>query len=196
METTKYIALDVETGGIESDTTLLTAYFGVYDENLELLDDLYLRMHPDAPKGKRPKYVLTAEGMDVNGIDLVAHDAFAIPMKTAGQELYSFLAKNSNNGATKLVPLGHNVYFDILGVTERGLVSKNSWEKHCSYRVVDTATIGRFLIEAGVLPRFEKGSLGQYCEHFHIPTKGQHDAKVDVDMTVRVYKNFLELVKE
>jgi len=142
-----YIALDVETGGLELDTTLLTAYFAVYDENFNLIDDEYLYLKPDAPKGKRPKYILTAEGMDVNGIDLVRHDSQAISLKEGGQKLYQLISKYGSKG-NLLVPLGHNVYFDIEGITKRGLIGKGTWETFCSYRVVDTASIGRFLIEA------------------------------------------------
>lgn len=191
---TKYVALDVETGGIEKDTSLLTAYFGIYDADLNLIEDLYLRLKPDAPKGKRSKYVLTAEGMDVNGINIVDHEARAVTMKKGGQQLYQLLSKHGSGG-NPLVPLGHNIYFDILGITERGLIGKGTWETFCSYRVVDTASIGRFLIEAGILPRMVYGSLGEYAKFFGISIQGQHDAERDVQITVGVYENFLKLLK-
>lgn len=189
MGPTKYIALDVETGGLSKDTSLLTAYFGIYDSNLNLIEDLYLYLKPNVPKGERPKYILTAEGMNINGINLVIHDSNAISMKEGGQKLYQLLSKYGVNG-NLLVPLGHNINFDILGITERGLISKGTWETFCSYRVVDTASIGRFLIEAGKLPRMKRGSLSEYAQHFNISTIGAHDAKRDVQITVEVYKNF------
>jgi len=44
------------------------------------------------------------------------------------------------------------------------------------------------------LPRID-GGLAEYAKHFGISIHGQHDAERDVQITVEVYKNFLELIK-
>lgn len=104
----RYIALDVETGGIGLDKSLLTAYFAVMDQNMTILDELYLHTKPDDGI-----YQVTADALRINGINLVDHESVAITYKEAGQKLYSFLSKHSAGGQYKMIPIGHNVAFDI-----------------------------------------------------------------------------------
>lgn len=183
----KYLALDTETGGFEG-TSLLTAYFAVYNEDFEVLDDLLLEMKP-----KDGKYVVTAEALRINGIDLKQHDQRAITYEDAGTKLYNFLKGNSLLGAEKLIPVGHNVQFDIQKIIEF-LISKHSWQQFVSYRTLDTGVIARACIQAGLIPPSVSGSLGSIAEHFGMDTSQAHTADYDVYMTVRCLEHMLELM--
>lgn len=186
----RYLALDVETGGIGSDKSLLTAYFSVMDQDMTVLDELYLHTKPDDGT-----YLVTAEALRINGINLVDHESVAIPYKAAGQSLYSFLSKHSANGQYKLVPVGHNVAFDIKFLCEK-LISENSWRNHCSYRVRDTGVLANSLIDAGRIPSSISGSLGSLLEFFRIKPEGNlHDAKTDATSCARLYSKMLELLQ-
>lgn len=183
----KYLALDTETGGFEG-TSLLTAYFSVQDEDFNEIDSLLLEMKPEDGK-----YIVTAEALRINGIDLKLHDQRAITYKEAGTKLFNFLMGNSIMGADKLIPVGHNVQFDIQKIIEF-LISKGSWQKHVSYRTMDTGVIARACIQAGLIPPSVSGSLGSIAEHFGIDTTQAHTADHDVFMTMSVLERMLELM--
>jgi len=184
----KYIAIDNETGGL-GDVSLLTSYFAVLDSDLRIMDDLYLYLKP-----ADGVYRIEPQALEINGIKLSAHDAMAETSSTAGQKLFKFLKHYSNDGADKLIPLGHNVTFDVLGIHDN-LLNRNTFEKFTSYRKLDTAIIAQFLKLAGKLPDEVSGSLGSLASHFEIPNDQAHDAKADVLVTIEVLKSMLKLAE-
>lgn len=184
----KYIVLDTETGGIPEETSLLTAYFGVFDEYFELRDELDLKIKPDSGM-----YVVEAGGLRVNGIDLIAHDAEADTQKEAASQIYDFLFRNRIE-SDKLIPVGHNVHFDIEKVVKNTL-TKKSWENFVGYRKIDTATIARFLMDAGHMPKHLNASLGTLCEYFGIQFAA-HTAKGDALATMEVYRQMRQLAEK
>lgn len=88
----KYLVLDTETGGIGPEVSLLSAYFRVLDENLNLLDELELFLKPNDGL-----YKVTAEALGINKIDLVEHEKKAITYREGGTKLFDFLQRNSMN---------------------------------------------------------------------------------------------------
>lgn len=184
-----YIALDTETGGIGPEVSLLTAYFAVLDEEFGILDELSLAIKPD-----NDIYQVTAEALSINKIDLVKHHAQAISRSEAGSKFREFLIRLSSNGATKLVPVGHNVAFDLEKVYQQ-VLNKKEAQKYVSYRLLDTGSTGQFLKTAGLIPNTVSGSLGSYVEHFGVQKREAHDARNDVLMTVDVLRAQMALVK-
>lgn len=209
----KYLVMDCETGGFEG-TSLLSFYFGVLDENFNVLDELELFLRP-----KDRIYKVTAEALGVNKINLIEHEKKAIPYNEGGTLLFNFLQRNSAiplyftpagsllNGVVrvdpdttflveqtigKLEPLGHNVAGDIVRVKE-DLISQGSWDKFVSYRIQDTGVVGNFLKKKGKIPKEISGSLSSYCDYFKVDRTNAHDAKADCLMTAAVYKEMLKL---
>lgn len=185
----KYLALDCETGGTASQTSLLTTYLAVLDQELNLVDDLYLNCKPD-----NGVYIVTGKGMEVNGINLGEHDKISETYKECGTLLYNFLHRNTNFGKLKLIPLGHGVKFDCLRMSN-DLISEGSWQKFVSYRVLDTATLGLFAIQLGLLPPDIEAGLSDLAKYFKVgeQNKTGHNAKHDVELSIGVYKKFLKL---
>ena len=185
-----YLALDNETGGLDSSCTLLTSYLSVLDKDFNELDSLYLFMKENDNK----PYLVEAGGLKVNGIDIIAHDETAIPYSKAGQLLREFIKKHSMDGSEKLIPFGHNVHFDIQSIN-RKLLNMGNWEQFVSYRLFDTQTYARGLQMKGVLPMDMSISLGNLIKHFNIKIQGgvQHEAKYDVQATIEVAKALLKL---
>lgn len=184
----KYVAFDTETGGVTLDTSLLTAYFAVLDENFEMVDELYLRLKPEDGR-----YFITAGALKVNGINLIEHDSVAITYKEAKTLLYRFLEKNYRG--EKLIPIGHGVYFDIVRI-KQDLISQGSWEGFVSYRSLDTSVAAQFLCAAGLFPEDVSGSLGSLVKYFNLPSQGKlHDARIDTLQTIAVLRELLKLVK-
>lgn len=185
-----YIGLDCETGGLGDDVSLLEVFFGIYDEKLNLQDELLLYLKPDDGL-----YKIQAQALEINKINLVEHDKYAHPYKDAKSVLYNFLSKHSQNGKVKLVPIGHNVNGDIRWVCNH-IISRNSWEYHCSYRLLDTGVIGQFMKLSGLLPESVSGGLGTLAEYYGLSFTGeQHTAKADVDMTVRVLRQMRNTIQ-
>lgn len=185
----KYICIDTETGGITPDTSLLTAYFGVFDENFNFVIDLDLALKPD-----NGIYNVTAEALKINKINLVVHDGIALPYKRAKALLYEFL-RQSYQGE-KLIPVGHGLNFDLLQVRQN-LVSKETWEDFVSYRPLDTRNAAQFLRTVGLFPNDVSGSLGSLVKYFNIESIGElHTAKVDALQTMSVLKKLIDLVKK
>ncbi len=186
----RYLVLDVETGGVDSQTTsLLTGHFSVYDETFHLLDELYLEVKPTDEV-----YHVTASALKVNNINLVEHNLHALTYTEAAAKLLNFLYVWSMHGEVKLNVVGHNPNFD-LGFVFEHLVSKADWEQNVSYRLRDTASIGNFLKDAGVIPSNVSISLGSLAKHFNVNQVNAHTASDDVKVTIEVYQEMLYKIR-
>lgn len=189
MNNIKYIALDTETGGTDpKQHSLLTLYVGIYNNSLELI-------HGNHFKFKHPVYHVTAEGMNINKINLLELDKEGHGFSLAGQKLFNMLKQHSEKGANKLIPIGHNVKFDIGYVIDSGLLSKGNWEQFVSYRTLDTGIIAQFLKIAGKMPQDISGSLGSLSSFYGVKAEGAlHDAEVDTKVTVEVLRNMIKSI--
>jgi DNA polymerase III alpha subunit (gram-positive type) len=180
----KYIAFDCETGGLEQSCSMLTAYFAVLTKDLEIVDSLYLRVKPNAGA----PYIVTAEALGVNGINLIEHDKIAVTQSFAGSQLRDFIHKYSQNGKIKLVPVGHNITFDLLWVHEH-LLNRKEFEKYTSYRKLDTAVLAENMKRKNLLPEAVSGSLGSLVGHFNVVVDGNpHEADYDTKATIEVLR--------
>lgn len=178
----RYLALDCETGGIGPEVSLLTIYLAVLNEKFDLVWELDLAIKPE-----KDIYHVTAEALAINKIDLTKHRDIAISASEAGRQIREMIIRYSDEGKTKLVPVGHNVAFDLEKMYQV-LLNKKEAEKYISYRKLDTGSIGAFLKVTGHIPTNVSGSLTSYVEHFDIPLKVAHDAKNDTLMTIEVLK--------
>lgn len=185
----KYIALDTEHGGFAEQSSLLTACFILIDKDFNIIDKLELAIKPD----KNEPYYVTAEALSVNGINLVEHDKIAVTKSIGAQQLIELLKKHTNNGADKLIPIGHNVGHD-LDFIDKTLLSKKNYSKYITYRVLDTGAIAQFMRLTGKIPESVSGSLTALAEHFGIDFKDRaHTAESDTEMCIQVLKKMTEL---
>jgi len=185
-----YLAMDTEHGGFAEDDSplsLLEAYFGIYSDNWQLVDELTLLTKPD-----NGVYQVQAEALEVNKINIVEHDKVAVRYKDAKTPLYKFLSKYSDNGKYKLIPVGHHVHGDIKLII-RDLSSRGGWSHNVSYRMLDTGVMGQYLRARGVIPHDVKGSLGSLCDFFGVPLIDAHTAKADGDASAMLMKVLLQL---
>lgn len=181
-----YLFLDCEMGGLEKEIhSLLSVYLMFVDDDFHPIDDLYLYLKPNDGN-----YVVCAQAMAVNKIDLVAHDLKAITYKEGGTKLYQFLKEISDNGKIKVVPVGHGVYGDVEWVIQH-LMGRDTFENFTSYRKLDTQSTCQFLKACGKFPADVSGSLKSIAEYFGIPVveTALHDAKVDTGLTLEVFKS-------
>lgn len=194
----KYLALDCEMGGIGLETSLLTVCIDKLDKDLKKIDRLYLKLKPD-----NGLYTVTGKGMEINGINLGAHDADpqTLTYKKAATSIYQYLdSEGRRKTEDKYLIIGHQVKGDVNHICDK-TISNNSWQEYCSYRLLDTSVIANFFIQNDLITLSEEfgnsGSLGNLAKHFGVgeQPKAGHDAGDDVDLTVAVYKKLCTVLK-
>jgi DNA polymerase III alpha subunit (gram-positive type) len=183
-----YLALDTESGGIPKECSLLTAYFAALDKDLNTIASLDLKMKPD-----NGMYVVEAQGMDVNRINLIEHDKVAVTCKEAATLIWKFLNAQSFGGQNKLIPLGHNVTHDISFINTH-TISRKAWEAFVRYHVLDTTTLALACQLKGKLPADLYIGLGYLAEYFKAPAFEAHTAKGDTEATIFVAKSLMNLM--
>ena len=180
----KFLAFDVETGGLDPNkASLLTAYFAVLDENFDAIDELSLEIKNNS---ENDQYHVSAKALELNRIDLVQLQKNGISVDNAKLKLIDLIMKHSEDGKFRLMPLGHNVNFDI-GFVQAHLIPKEIWDKYVSYRLADTASFGIFLQRVKkVIPPNVRGDLKSLAKYFGIDVeKGDlHTAKFDTVVAV------------
>lgn len=185
----RYLAFDIESGGVDpKEVSGLEYYFVVLDENFKELKSLHLKTKPD-----NDLYVVTGESMGIHKIDLAAHTKEAVYEREAKTTLYNFLKEYSDSGSIKLIPIGHNVNFDIAFINEK-LLTRKTWNNFVTYRSRDTSVIAGFLKDVGYLPETVNGSLGDLITYFKVDGANSHRAEDDIRATIDVYKKMMSLL--
>lgn len=192
--TEKFLGHDAETGGVKPSVhTLLTHYFGVFaldQGKFSLRAELDLKIKPASGN-----YVVTAEALGVNKIDLVKHDKEAVTLEVASEKLYYFLKEHSDDGRQRLVRMGHNEPFDK-DFLINNLLREEVWKKFTDYGgVVDSSGMARVLKMKGKLPwnvRFNLRQLAEFLGVSFDPTE-LHTAKGDVHLMVRCIEKMLTM---
>lgn len=193
----KYLFFDCETTGLEYDRhSLLTAYFGVFDQDMNLIDELDLQLKPE--NGDIPNMIISKEAMKVTGINLQDHlnDPQTLTYKQGHDKLKELLERNKTKGKRRhYIPCGHNISFDLDFIWSQ-LMEKSQWEKTVHYgKKLDTYQICTFLQEVGMLPK-DLGKLTSLVEYFKIPMGQAHNAREDILMNAAVYRRIRDLMSE
>lgn len=183
---------DTETGGINYRIhSLLTAFFAVCDENLNVIDELYLQLKPS----DLSLINVTEEAMNINGINLEDHlkDPNTITYEEGRVKLMLFLQKHKIKKKRKSYqPCGHNVSFDKDFIWE-WLMPQEEFESIVHYRTIDTSNICSFLKDVDVFPQ-DVGSLTSLVDYFKITMRDAHNARGDVLMNIDVYKKIKSMI--
>ncbi len=187
-----YLFFDCETGGLDCDKhSLLTAYFGVYDSNFILIDELDLQLKPEDVS----TIVVQPKAMEITGINLEDHlkDPQTVTYAEGARQLLELFERNKIPKKRKhFTPCGQHLDFDIPFVKKQ-LIDPAIWGKYVHHNTLDTLRILSFLKDIGFLPK-ELGSLGSLVDYFGIPMGQAHNAKEDIRMTVDVYKAMRNLL--
>jgi DNA polymerase III alpha subunit (gram-positive type) len=188
-----YLAFDTETGGLDpKKTSLLTAYFAVLDENFNAIAELDLKIKGD----KNEIYHVTGEALKINGINLseLHNENRNVTKGLAAVQLSDLIRTHSGEGQAPLIPIGHNVNFDI-GFINEHLIPKEMWDRYVSYHLLDTASAANFLKAKGLIPQTVRGSLASLAKHYNIDvSKGTlHNAKMDTVVAVAILQAMLKV---
>jgi DNA polymerase III alpha subunit (gram-positive type) len=187
-----YLFFDCETAGLDKEKNpLLTAYFGVYDKDLKLIDELDLQVKPD----NIDDWEIEADALKITGINLQEHldDPQTVSYKEGEAQLIKLLDRNKIPRKRKhFRPSGQNIQFDLDFIFEQ-LIDKKKWLKYVHHNTIDTLRILTFLQDCDIVPN-DLGSLSSMVEYFNVPMGQAHNAKEDTRMTVDVYKALKTLI--
>jgi DNA polymerase III alpha subunit (gram-positive type) len=183
----KYFLFDTETGGVRKEMSLLTLYGHILDDSLNILDTIDLKIKPDDGV-----YHLTAQGLNINRINIMDHDLVAKPVSEVKTRFKNYIVGWTLN--QKLTPIGHNVRFDVKFVKTHLL---EDWDRYFDRRHIDTASVGKFLALTGIVPKLNTYSLSEMASAMMIDVdeSKRHEAGYDADLTLNVLRSMTNLVK-
>ena len=136
---TRYIFLDIESGGVNIENTILTIALVVTDSEFEVLAKEHWAVCPDDGN-----FIVTSEGLAKNRLDLVKLGEVAQPYKVIKRDLVTFIKTWSDDGKNKLIPVGYGIVFDLQHIYHH-LITVETWNQYCSYRSLDIRSVIQFL---------------------------------------------------
>ena len=188
-----FMFFDLETGGLNpKDSDILTGYFGFFNEELKLLDELELKLKPD---NRLP--MANAGALKVNGINLQDHLADPETVTySKGRELLLNMAKKylkKQGRFSNLLPSGFNITsFDVPFIKEH-LIDEDTWNGVWHYKHRDVMADTEFLRYCGWLPK-DVSRLTQCADYFGVAQGIAHTARADTLMTVELLKKLRSLM--
>lgn len=184
----KLLGLDCEFGGL-GNCSLLTTALIVTDLNFQHIGSMHLALKP-----ADGRYIVTAQGLKINKINLIAHDAIAIPYEEGGIRIREFLRRYADDG--RLTVVGKNVTGDLSQLWNT-CISQEIWYKYVHHAVIDINSVCQFLRICNDEPLSTSVALKNLIKSFGLkPTLPLHNALGDADMTLKVCQEMKEKVKK
>lgn len=193
----KLIALDTESGGLDIQYSLLDINLSILNDQCEIVDRLNLKVKPDPDGFGRSSYLIQAEALRVNKIDLAQHDLEAIVYKESKTIIYRWLEEMGAKHECRFTPMGQMVQRDIDLICHYTL-SYPAWTNFVERRVIDTISLGMFARDIGIFPPDQSLSLKSICKYLGIEVDEAllHTADYDVILGAKYYKWFKEHLGE
>lgn len=141
-------------------------------------------------------YLVTAGGLEVNRIDLVAHHGQTMEPMAAWEAMEGFLRPHFPP-EEEIILVGHNISFDRAFLDRfLKIVEQDSGDRF-SHRSIDTHAIGAMLKDAGKSPSTVTLNSTALFEHFciNIPSRERHTALGDALGTHQLYWRMVECAR-
>jgi DNA polymerase-3 subunit epsilon len=185
------LVLETETGGIDPDRHSLLSIGAVVWEDGRRGAEIEILV-------AEPELTVTARAMEINRIDLVAHARHAAAPAEALAMLTRFVADQFSQAfasGERVVLAGHNIGFDVGFLKRLFRMTGSDFEAVFSHRVLDTASILRFLSLAGLAPEGVAAS-NEAFRYFEIsvPAADRHTALGDARATAELLTRLVDLV--
>lgn len=191
-----YLGFDLETGGFDKDRhTITEAYFCIWDENWNQLDELHLYMTNDLGEVVGEEQAFKATGIDP---EWLKNNPDTVTYTEGRKQLTAMLNKHKiPKKRTHYRFLGQNiVYFDIPFMDRQGFFTEEQ-QKKCgiNHNALDTTLMVTWLKDMGMLPS-NVGSISSLIEYFNLPKGTAHQAKDDVLMQKEIYLKLCDIIKQ
>lgn len=191
-----YLGFDLETGGFDKKKhTITEAYFAIWDENWNFVEDLHMYLKNDAGEVIGEQEAFRATGIDP---ELLLTSPNTLTYTQGRIKLLSLLERHKiPKKRIHYRPLGQNIIaFDIPFMQEQGFLSETQLKKAgIHHNALDSTCIVTWLKDMGVLPS-DVGNLGSLVDYFNLPKGTAHRAKDDVWMQMEVYRKLCDLFRK
>jgi len=173
-----FLAFDTETTGLDPDTNeILSIALVLLDASFNTLDERIIYAFPEGEVHPKAAEVngYTAESWAEKG---------AVSQLVLFAQTHEFIRPHR-----RLIPLGHNVKFDIGFL--RSLFRRHDSSdlgRHLSHHSIDTVGIALFFDMVLFGKKSGAYSLGALCERFGIPLENAHDALADIHATIALFQ--------
>lgn len=180
------IVIDTETGGLNPHQHSLLTVALIVTRNLEIIASREWHL-------KHEEYHTTERALEINGIDIEAHDALATPATEAINDMLNFLDHHSLP-EERVVFFGQNTIFDKQffeeAVEHSGQTKR--YRSIVSHRYIDLMSITAFLNLSGHIKTDNLG-LDAVITSIGIEREQRHSALGDARMTL---KALVEMYKQ
>lgn len=188
---TKLLVVDTETGGIDPDRHSLLSLAAVVWADGRVEGEIEILVG-------EADVTVTARALEINGIDLVDHARRSVPPAEALAQLLGFVTKHFQvelAAGEQVVLVGHNVAFDVGFLRRLCRLAGAAYPGQFSHRMLDTASVLRFLSLAGFVPAKAVASTEAFA-HFgvRIPAELRHTALGDARATADLLTRLVGLV--
>lgn len=181
-----YLSFDCETTGLLPKCNVLTTYFAILDENLNIIDELDIKI-------KHDYYIVFTKALEINKIDLIQHEQNSISIIEANSQILKFLKKYE----TQYRIIGHNIKFDIDMLLSNKLLSIDIIKLYFDKDFyLDTYKIAQLLKSKKKINKCQSLSLSKLCYYFDININLEenfHNCKYDTQCTIELFKKLIEL---
>lgn len=183
-----YLFLDTESGDLITSSSLLELGFIITDPSFNVVDEIVFKLKPDDGI-----YLVSAQGLSVNKINLVEHDRHAITYKVAKATVYNYLKDWwERSDREPLIPVGKNIHTDLNQIWDK-LLAKATWDQFVSYQPLEISGAVRFLQAQRKIPLLESTSLTSLCKYFNIIVKDEHTSLGDCRMGLKLMRRLVQL---
>lgn len=188
---TKLLVIDTETGGIDPDRHSLLSIAAVVWADGRIESEIQILVG-------EADVTVTARALEINRIDLVEHVRGAVPPAEALSRLLEFVAEHFRlelESGEQVVLVGHNVAFDVGFLRRLCRLAGSDFPSQFSHRMLDTASVLRFLSMTGLVPASVVASTEAFA-HFgvRVPPELRHTALGDARATADLLSHLLSLV--
>ena len=188
---TKLLVIDTETGGIDPDRHSLLSVAAVVWSDGRIDGEIEIFVGES-------DLTVTARALEINCIDLVEHARMAIPPEDALSRLVGFVADSFEAelaAGEQVVLVGHNVSFDVGFLRRLCRLAGAGFPSIFSHRMLDTASVLRFLSLAELVPATAVASSEAFAHlGVQIPRELRHTALGDARATAELLTRLLSLI--
>jgi DNA polymerase III subunit epsilon len=186
----RLVVFDMEMGGLDPCKHSLLSLGAVIWQDRQIIDSFEVFV-------REVEIVAEPAAMEVNKIDLQWLQVHGCRPAEAVRRFHDFLATHFGDlpGREKIILAGHNLHVDLGFLRRLYGFAGLSHEQYFSHRVLDTASVLRFLHLAGRLPVASAG-FGDALTHFGIEPglSVRHTALGDAMLTAHLLNKLFDVI--
>ncbi|WP_271068679.1 3'-5' exonuclease [Caulobacter sp. NIBR1757] len=187
----RLLVVDTETGGLDASSASILSIAGVLWESGRTGERFLINV-------AEPEICADDRSLEINKIDIEKHILSAVEPAEAVKLIDTFIQDNFDGSDQKdgIVLAGHNVNFDVSFLKRLYRLAGQSFDERFSHRVLDTASVIRFLSLSGQLPLWDSNSTSAF-EYFGIspPGRDRHTALGDAVATASLLTNLVRIAR-